>query len=217
MKNYYHILGLSRDANKKQIESAYQTAISRKYIFDGSSDYDNIRDFLDIKEAYRTLIDPIKRFKYDLKTDTQGEKVVYEFEDQTQINDFIKEISNDIVFLFNRILEKRETIKNLGNDIEKLKLEKEKEQALNSKKFEIESSEHNQTKNILSEKIAIIESINKSLIELKNIEKEKIVVEKQNNRLLSIAKNYRNRMFKIITIMIFSFLFIILLLYINFL
>jgi molecular chaperone DnaJ len=64
-KDYYQVLGVSRDADEKQIKSAYRT-LARKYHPDANTDDPNTEDrFKEVNEAYEVLKDPDKRAKYD--------------------------------------------------------------------------------------------------------------------------------------------------------
>lgn len=64
MFNYYEILGVKKNASKKEIQKAYRIA-ARKYHPDVNSDEDSIKRFKQIQEAYENLIDPQKKAKYD--------------------------------------------------------------------------------------------------------------------------------------------------------
>lgn len=64
-KDYYSILGVSPDADIKEIKKAYQT-MAKKYHPDvnpGDSEAEN--KFKEINEAYHAVADPVKRQKYD--------------------------------------------------------------------------------------------------------------------------------------------------------
>jgi molecular chaperone DnaJ len=64
-KDYYQVLGVSRDADEKQIKSAYRK-LARKYHPDANTEDANAEDrFKEITEAYEVLKDPDKRTKYD--------------------------------------------------------------------------------------------------------------------------------------------------------
>ncbi len=65
MKDYYKILGVTNDADKKEIQKKYRI-LARKYHPDvnkGDAKYNQI--FADISEAYENLKDDDKRKKYD--------------------------------------------------------------------------------------------------------------------------------------------------------
>lgn len=61
MKDYYKILGLSRDANDTDIKNAYKK-LARKYHPDKNGDKEK---FQEVQEAYECLSQPEKRSQYD--------------------------------------------------------------------------------------------------------------------------------------------------------
>lgn len=63
-QDYYEILGVKRDANEKQIKSAYRQA-ARKYHPDVNKEPSAREKFQEATEAYEVLSDPEKRKKYD--------------------------------------------------------------------------------------------------------------------------------------------------------
>jgi molecular chaperone DnaJ len=63
-KDYYQVLGVSRDADEKEIKKAYRT-LARKYHPDINKDASSEDRFKSINEAYQVLSDPEKRAKYD--------------------------------------------------------------------------------------------------------------------------------------------------------
>jgi len=69
MKNYYDILGLSKDANAEQIKKAYRN-LSKKYHPDVNPAGEN--QFKEIAEAYDVLSDPKKKQTYDMGGDPNG-------------------------------------------------------------------------------------------------------------------------------------------------
>lgn len=64
VKNYYKRLGISETASEEEIRKAFHLA-ARKIHPDVNVEPGATELFLEIKEAYETLIDPIKRAEYD--------------------------------------------------------------------------------------------------------------------------------------------------------
>lgn len=66
-RDFYKILGISRNSKDPEIKKAYRQ-LSRKWHPDQNPDNKDeaTAKFYDISEAYETLIDPEKRSKYDL-------------------------------------------------------------------------------------------------------------------------------------------------------
>ena len=63
-KDYYKILDVPRDADEKQIKSAFRK-LARKYHPDVNKEADAAQKFKEINEAYEVLSDPEKRKRYD--------------------------------------------------------------------------------------------------------------------------------------------------------
>lgn len=63
-KDYYEILGISRDADSKAIKSAYKE-LAKKYHPDVSTEVDAQERFQEISQAYEVLSKPEKRSQYD--------------------------------------------------------------------------------------------------------------------------------------------------------
>lgn len=63
-KNYYDVLGVSRNASDKEIKNAFR-ALSKKYHPDISKEPDAEDKFKEINEAYSVLSDPRKKEMYD--------------------------------------------------------------------------------------------------------------------------------------------------------
>lgn len=63
-KDYYQILGISRDADQAEVKKAYRK-LARKYHPDVSKEADAEEKFKEVNEAYEALKDPEKRSAYD--------------------------------------------------------------------------------------------------------------------------------------------------------
>src|SRR5438105_11394403 len=63
-KDYYRILGVSKDADDKASKSAYRR-LARKYHPDVAKAKGSGERFKEISEAYEVLSDPQKRQRYD--------------------------------------------------------------------------------------------------------------------------------------------------------
>ncbi len=63
-KDYYKILGISRDASKDELKKAYRK-LARKYHPDVSKEANAEEKFKEVGEAYEALKDPEKRAQYD--------------------------------------------------------------------------------------------------------------------------------------------------------
>ncbi|MBN0970831.1 molecular chaperone DnaJ [Mycoplasma phocoeninasale] len=63
-KDYYEVLGISRDAKDSEIKSAYRK-LAMKYHPDRNKDHDAEEKFKEVAEAYEVLSNPEKRKQYD--------------------------------------------------------------------------------------------------------------------------------------------------------
>ncbi|MBN1477720.1 DnaJ domain-containing protein [Candidatus Sumerlaeota bacterium] len=63
-RDYYNILGVSRDASKEEIRKAFRS-LARKYHPDTNRDPEAEARFKEVNEAYEVLGDPEKRQRYD--------------------------------------------------------------------------------------------------------------------------------------------------------
>ena len=63
-KDYYEVLGVSKDATDAEIKSAFRK-LAKKYHPDVSKEPDAAEKFKECQEAYAVLSDPDKRKQYD--------------------------------------------------------------------------------------------------------------------------------------------------------
>ncbi len=64
-KDYYELLGIDKDSTKEEVKKAYRK-LAKKYHPDiNKTDPHAKEKFIEIKEAYDILVDPIKRKAYD--------------------------------------------------------------------------------------------------------------------------------------------------------
>jgi DnaJ-class molecular chaperone len=63
-KDYYIVLGVSREADLKKIKEAYRK-IAKQYHPDMTRTKESVKKFIEIKEAFETLGDEEKRKRYD--------------------------------------------------------------------------------------------------------------------------------------------------------
>lgn len=99
-KDYYVILGVSRGADQKKIQKAYRTSV-KNFHPDATGTQESSEKFLEIREAYETLVDEVRREKYDEELARRGSalritKVPEIAEKRTsffdQMNDFFSSI-----------------------------------------------------------------------------------------------------------------------------
>ena len=73
-RDYYIVLGVSRGADLKRIKKAYRTVV-KKYHPDASHTQESAKKFREIREAYETLSNAVKREKYDQELERQGSEI----------------------------------------------------------------------------------------------------------------------------------------------
>ena len=94
-KEYYDLLGIEKDSTEEEIKIAYRK-LAKKYHPDlNKTDPQAKEKFIEVKEAYDTLIDPVKRKTYDqLKNNPQ----TFDWSDLIRTSDFrtFREILREI-------------------------------------------------------------------------------------------------------------------------
>lgn len=115
MKNYYQILGVLDDAEDVVIRAAYK-ALAQKYHPDRwkGSQADATARMSEINRAYETLVDPVKRAKYDETIDRSS----YEEDQDQNINE--EELISDLDEMWNKVLEFLPDLKYLSNNLSKI-------------------------------------------------------------------------------------------------
>ncbi|MGA0448122.1 MAG: molecular chaperone DnaJ [Candidatus Phytoplasma pyri] len=63
-RDYYEVLGISRDASAEEIRKAYRK-MAKQYHPDISKEHDSEKKFKEVQEAYEVLSDPNKKSNYD--------------------------------------------------------------------------------------------------------------------------------------------------------
>ncbi|HAW50314.1 TPA: 2-C-methyl-D-erythritol 2,4-cyclodiphosphate synthase [bacterium] len=73
-EDYYHILGVSRDASIEEIKAVYRKLVKEYHPDKGKMDEERIKE---INEAYSVLSNPDKRIRYDLLNPVEDEEPEY--------------------------------------------------------------------------------------------------------------------------------------------
>ncbi|MFX1502072.1 MAG: DnaJ domain-containing protein [Promethearchaeota archaeon] len=64
-KDYYELFGIEKDCSDEEIKSAYRRLAKKFHPDLNKTDPKAKEKFIEVKEAYNTLIDPMKRKVYD--------------------------------------------------------------------------------------------------------------------------------------------------------
>ncbi|KAH6764982.1 DNAJ heat shock family protein [Perilla frutescens var. frutescens] len=119
-RDYYEILGVSKDATHDEIKKAFH-ALAKKYHPDGNKNNPSAkRKFQEIREAYETLKDPPKKTNYDRMKEsskTKGTRNAEDFKrDWSSRHAHGAQFSGSFHKIFSEIFE-NETV-NMGGDIQ---------------------------------------------------------------------------------------------------
>ena len=79
-KDYYLVLGISRGADLNKIKKAHRRVV-KKHHPEVSALQDGAEKFREIREAYETLGDEVKRRRYDEELARQGSEIKLSLED----------------------------------------------------------------------------------------------------------------------------------------
>ena len=119
-KDYYEVLGVSKNASDAEIKSAFRK-LAKQYHPDVNKESDAAEKFKEVQEAYAILSDPNKRKQYDqfghsAFTNAQGGFSGFEGFDFSSMNDIFEDILGGMGFGFggNRRGRNRPT---QGNDV----------------------------------------------------------------------------------------------------
>ncbi len=92
MKDYYSILGVSRDASQEEIKKAFRR-LARQYHPDlNPGNKEAEEKFKEINEAYACLSDPVKRANYDRYGTAEGVSTGFGYETYTNFTDIFEDI-----------------------------------------------------------------------------------------------------------------------------
>lgn len=224
MKDYYSILNISRNSTQDEIVSSYlRVSVLRSDI--GDNDYDNMRKLVQLgeyKEAHTVLANRCNRLRYDIRRFGQINYLDINIKSEEEKSKLLNAINEEISVLNSTIKTKYDTIENLNKKVQTLITKSIEVETDHKIAIELEKGKNHDLQNVINDLLIQIEAIKDEISSLQSIEKdrdiaikEKHVTERQNSRLLLIARNHRNFIFKIITIISFFFIFILLIFYLN--
>lgn len=224
MKDYYSILNVKQSSTTYEIREQYRELSGvRNHI--GNTDYDNIHEVIrqkELKVAYDVLVDRNKRFKYDISHYGYVEYVDLDFVDVADKQEFVKVVLEEICNLQSSVKAKIEYSEGLYKRNNELLEQLLQEKTNCNIRIEIEKNRACDLEGVISDLLFEIDGLKEKVSLLKNIENEKkesdkgyALMKRQNIRLLQIAKGHKDRVFKLISIIVAFFLFIILIIMLN--
>ena len=81
MKNYYKILNIPKDASPYLIKQKYKKKALKYHPDKNPNNNYSLKKFKLVSEAYKTLIDPYKRGRYDVKLEKELNNDIFDFPD----------------------------------------------------------------------------------------------------------------------------------------
>lgn len=158
MINHYQILNISENATVEEIKIAYRK-LAILYHPDKNKNIDANKKFVEIKNSYDILLNPVKRKKIDKELEIQrlknkihnelNEKIIKSQQDKTQkkygLRKFILVVIIAIsIFIINHIIKstKAENIKNLSDNIESIDSSNTEDKKIENQLKNIEEKEY---------------------------------------------------------------------------
>lgn len=233
MKNPYEILDVPYNASQSQINHSFKDKKNNKGW--GNSDYENMQEFIVLTNAYKVLSNKAYRFLYDIKTDIpKDQRAQIYFESQKEVDKFVDILSDKISGLKSR---SNEHLKSLKNQIVVIRDLSQKNESL-IKQFSLERKKCFDMEETISDLLFKIDSLTKDLElstdevelvksqkkyleeefkiqidrlqeQLQTLEALKNISENQNSRILSILRNWSDKVFKVIAAIVGVFLLVI--------
>jgi len=229
MEDLYLKLDIDYNADYDTILEQSKINLHKKSI--GNDDQENVRDFLNLKESFHTLLNKGSRFLYDLTIGVAKEKrcSIY-FNNQDEINDFVEIVEKELVKVWkqnsdysNQVQKLNIELKELSEKNAKVNTFLEAERNKNAKLVEDtkEAKSHiskvvDNAKKIKSELLNNKEQIKENQKEISELKAKVEIIEKQNEKLKNILHNIDIRIFKRIAIATGIFIFILVFIVLKF-
>jgi len=219
MKDLYSVLDVCTYARPASIDAAYEYKKNHQDI--GNSDYDNMSLFVEAKRAYNVLSNKALRFLYDIKTEVQ-ERCVISFDSQKDIDLFMATIESKLVKMHQQKVLHISNIHLFRQELRDLNLKNiNVENGLTSaiKKIENKTNKIAELKTKTSELSASINQKNKEIStineEMNELNKYISYLENRNERYFKLLRRTGINVFKIVSVVVGIFLFIITMLIIG--